>query len=189
MVFIASFFSFGDRGASDFCHWCENIGTFAKFPTKHSKQQCLRAEEAPPNAHSSVDNQAPNLQDKNPPAGDYWNKTTPLHLAAQSGHLDVIEYMSSFVKDINQADSYGWTPIHLAAEYGHIDVVKWYTKNLDDPNPGLLSNDEFNGSTPMHSAAKNGHFDIVKFLASLLTDKNPSDDNGATPLHGLHWIC
>ena len=110
---------------------------------------------------------------------------TPLHLATRNGHLSIIEFMVPHLNgDINPARGDGMTVLHVAAIYGHINIVTFYTSNLDNPNPGMISNDEFRGRTPLHHAAQQGHLEVVKHLCNLLQNKNPSDDNArSTPLH------
>ena len=122
-----------------------------------------------------------NAKNKNPVIGA--NNATILHLAAQFGQLDIIKYIAPFVTNINPKDGDGWTPMASAAIHGHLDIVKWYAKVLEDPNPAMIRNDEFNGTTPMHMAAQKGHYDIFVFLSQLVNDTNPSDQNGFTPLH------
>jgi len=131
------------------------------------------------------------LDDKNPKAGprEYPNgltldQVTPLHLAACAGNLPVIEFLVPHLNgDINPATSDGFTVLHYAAFFGHLNVVAYYTGILDNPNPGLISNNASRGMTPLHYAALEGHLEVVKHFCNLLEDKNPSDDNGDTPLH------
>ncbi|OJJ94689.1 hypothetical protein ASPACDRAFT_48596 [Aspergillus aculeatus ATCC 16872] len=51
---------------------------------------------------------------------------TPLHLAAQRGHLGIVRLllMAPQPVDVNARDRFGSTPLHLASENGHVEVVR-----------------------------------------------------------------
>ena len=59
-------------------------------------------------------------------------KFTPLHLASQNGHLDVVRYFTT-VHHCNPLvkNSYNATPLHLAALKGKLDVVKFFIEDLN----------------------------------------------------------
>ena len=84
--------------------------------------------------------------------------STPLHNAAQKGHLDVVEYLITQHKcDTMCKDNQGSTPLHNAAQEGHLDVVEYLiTQHKCD----TMCKDN-QGSTPLHNAAHNGHLDVV----------------------------
>jgi ankyrin repeat protein len=46
----------------------------------------------------------------------------PLHLAAESEHVEVIRELLSNGANVDIADNDGQTLLHLAAESGHVDV-------------------------------------------------------------------
>lgn len=56
--------------------------------------------------------------------------STPVHMAAANGHLEVVKYLLSIVprdqaiKLANQKNEIGNTPLHWAAFNGHLEVVK-----------------------------------------------------------------
>merc|ERR1712004_578899 len=111
---------------------------------------------------------------------------TPLHFAAQQGHLDVVKFLTARIEDKNPADDDGYTCLHGASEKGQLNIFKYYKEELNytDINPGQVSDEEkLNGRTPLHWAAQHGHFELAKYIIEGLDNKNPSDANGATPLH------
>ena len=63
------------------------------------------------------------------PDKDGW---APLHYAATSGHLDIVEYLISKEVDIDAQSPSNTTPLMMAARYGHIKVVKYLLDNQAD---------------------------------------------------------
>ncbi|KAE8327260.1 ankyrin repeat-containing domain protein [Aspergillus sergii] len=50
---------------------------------------------------------------------------TPLHIAAQCGHLGVVRLLLTTEHiDVNARDHHGSTPLHVASEKGHVEVVQ-----------------------------------------------------------------
>ena len=126
----------------------------------------------------------PKLVNKNPKDED---GLTPLHLACQNGHIDVVRHYEEFSEDMNPKAEGRWQgrlPLHFAAENGHFEIVQHLVQFLgDDINPC-----QTNGMSVLHLAAKQGHLQIVSYFTEKLEDMNPaqkSDDefNGKTPLH------
>ena len=142
------------------------------------------------------------LEDKNP-----GNKsgTTALHLAAESGHLEIYQFIMCKVENKNPAkqpvaNKYGAregsqeTPLHIAARNGHLEICRLIMDSLENKNPA----DE-NGTTPLHISARIGYYKICELIinnienenvdginrwsACTLEIKNPGDIGGATPLH------
>jgi len=59
---------------------------------------------------------------------------TPLHYAAQNGHLSVVEYLVNQKADINAKDYGKMTPLHYAAQNGHLSVVEYLINQKADIN-------------------------------------------------------
>ena len=53
---------------------------------------------------------------------------TPLHFAAENGHLSVVEYLVNQKADMNAKDKYNWTPLHYASQNDHLSVVEYLKK-------------------------------------------------------------
>ncbi|CAG2203955.1 unnamed protein product [Mytilus edulis] len=87
---------------------------------------------------------------------------TPLMLAAERGHLEVVMYLVSQGSQLEatSTDHDGMTPLMLAAERGHLEVVMY----LASQGSQLEATDTLNGYTALHHAAGNGHIDVTKWL-------------------------
>ena len=77
--------------------------------------------------------------------------STLLHMAAQQGHLDVVQCLiAKFGADVNKAKNDGATPLYCAVEGGHLGVVRC----LVEENGADLNQAMHNGQTPLMAAAK-----------------------------------
>ena len=86
-------------------------------------------------------------QNKNP--GEGWGSgSTPLHGAAENGHLEVCSLIIDAIDNKNPADAYGNTPLHAAARSGHLEVVRLIVENITDKSPA-----NNNGKTPLDVAS------------------------------------
>ena len=94
----------------------------------------------------------------NPPAG--WCNRTPLHLAAQVGHIRICKLILEEVEERSPRENLqGDTPLHYAARKGHLEVYKLIADSVQDKNPV----DKY-GNTPFHSFARKGNFAACKFI-------------------------
>jgi ankyrin repeat protein len=105
---------------------------------------------------------------------------TPLLIAAQKGHLEVVKYLvTQGQAAVNQATNDGATPLLIAAQKGHLEVVKYLVaQGKADVNQAYEDS-----ATPLFVAAQEGHLEVVKYLvAQGQAAVNQADEDGATPL-------
>lgn len=105
--------------------------------------------------------------------------TTPLHLAARDGMLDLIDilYQHGASTDEKDEDKIGGNyPIHLAASNNHPECVNRLL------NGGANANVKNSfGQTPLHIACRYGFTDVVETLLSKGADPNMRDSMGYPP--------
>ena len=109
---------------------------------------------------------------------------SPLHIAAEFGHLSLCEFILKVTKDKNpglkNGDIEGWTPLHEAAQGGHLLISYMIMNEIKDKSPK-----DVNGCTPLHAVASGGHLETFKMIMIMnkVADINPRDNDGTTPLH------
>ena len=100
-------------------------------------------------------------------------KQTPLHTAAQYGHLDVASYLLLQQKvEPCQVDRYNRNALHYACIGGNPDIVKLLLKEMKEYSEDYshLVEKTLTGQTPLHIAARYGHLKIVEFLILVLVN-------------------
>ena len=102
--------------------------------------------------------------------------TSPLLVAAEMGHKDVVQLLLNRGAKANMVNQHGQTPLHLAAWSGHPKVAKLLLDRGADPNIR-------DGFTPLHYAAFKGHKDAVKLILDSRAEPNMVNEMGDTPLH------
>jgi ankyrin repeat protein len=103
---------------------------------------------------------------------------TPLHFAAEIGHLEFAQILLERNADVNSQNKHGSTPLLLASELGHPDLVQLLLGRSAD----LYLRDS-DGDTPLHCAAVGGKLEVARILLKLNVDVNSRDLKGSTPLH------
>ena len=106
-------------------------------------------------------------------------KNTPLHLAAQYGHIDMVDLLLSKGASIEAKCPYGKTPLHYAAQGDHTETIKLLLKRGASIEAKLGS-----GRTPLHWAAYHGRTKAVRLLLEKGAPINTRNNkNNQTPLH------
>ena len=114
--------------------------------------------------------------------------SSPLVLAAQRGHTDIVKYIvKSYSKILNleQATSVvidesvieGATALWTSATLGKLSIVKYLVEQGADINHGTKSQ-----STPIRGAAYDGHLNVVKYLQEKGADIHVPNHCGQSPL-------
>jgi len=104
---------------------------------------------------------------------------TPLWIASEYGHIEVVELLLEAGSDVNAARrTDGVTSLMISSQKGHIEVVKLILEAGGDVNTT-----ERDGRTSLWSASTAGHTDVVKLLLKSGALVNAArKTNGATPL-------
>lgn len=86
---------------------------------------------------------------------------TPLMLAAQNGHAEVVKLLLEHGAYVDASDIGSVRPLQMAAEAGHVEVVALLLEAGADPDNvhGLLN------LTALQCAAAGGHTEVVKLLS------------------------
>lgn len=87
------------------------------------------------------------------------NKSTPMHIAVEFGHVDIVKILLHYKEEKNSKDKDMRTPFAIAASNGHIEILNILLKNGADIN----SKDK-EGNSALHCAAINGYPDIITIL-------------------------
>jgi ankyrin repeat protein len=106
------------------------------------------------------------------------NQKTPLHLALESGHIDIASYLIERGADINLKDNDKASPLHNAAYLGNLEIVDLLLKK----GATSLNEGNFRGQTPLHFACERGHPEVVTRLLDAGADIEAKDMIGRTPL-------
>lgn len=103
---------------------------------------------------------------------------TPLHAAAERGHVHCIKVLVKCGAAINAKDLNGRRPIHIAAAKGHDKTVKALIRRH-----AHINKKDTAGRTPLHLAAQYGSQDACKALLEAGATRDRPDTSGYTPLH------
>ena len=137
--------------------------------------------------------------------------STPLHLAASQGYLEICRLLLERNADLHGRDNSGNTPLHLAASMGRLEIAhillerdaEVNSQNDDGSTPFLRASasgsldvaqllldhsanvhmQDKSGNTPLHFAASGGHLKVARMLLELNAEVNSLNDKRSTPLH------
>ena len=95
---------------------------------------------------------------------------TCLHYAALFDRLDVFQYISENVSNINpeaKGDRRKLTPLHLAAQHGNFEICKLIIDGIEDLSPR-----DHNNHTPYDYARRKGYSDICLYIDKARNQRN-----------------
>ncbi|XP_065334666.1 uncharacterized protein LOC135935955 [Cloeon dipterum] len=118
---------------------------------------------------------------------------TYLHLAAERGDLEALQFWVELGGDLDVVDDEGSTALHFAARGGHLQFVNGLldhiTKNAKNSVESVLEKraranrcDNF-GRTPLHFAASSKNVDLVQMLLDIDADLTLTDLEGKNAMH------
>ncbi|KAN0136205.1 Ankyrin repeat-containing domain protein [Lactarius tabidus] len=118
-----------------------------------------------------------NPQHVNGPIGLDDNFNTPLHLASQGGHFEIVQELLTRGADITAQNQNQMTPLHLAPR-----IMAEIVQILVDHGADVTALD-MTHSTPLHLASFSGIPEIVRILLENGADVNAKNETYSTPLH------
>lgn len=96
---------------------------------------------------------------------DFIKKSTPLHLAAAEGSVDMVTMMLGTAQGRKAAlerNRYGDVPLHLAARYGQIGLTKVL---LEDESGNVAAQSlDYKGRSPKDLARGKGHDPVIQVI-------------------------
>ena len=109
------------------------------------------------------------------------NGFTPMHYAAQSGYLKIVEFLvdKTAEDDKLMTTNERWTTLHLSSKGGHRALCEYFIviRHID-----VNCRDIF-GYTPLHYACEIGNIEVVRCLLKAGADPSivSTDDDPLTP--------
>ena len=102
---------------------------------------------------------------------------TPILIAAQNGHIEVVRFLIKKGVDVKKAMKSGATPLFVAAQNGILEVADCLVAH----DKSLVNMSLHNGTSPFYVAAQNGHLKVVTFLYEKNADIWKQSCGGASP--------
>ncbi|XP_071794029.1 uncharacterized protein [Asterias amurensis] len=109
---------------------------------------------------------------------------TPLHLAAENGMTDAMDYLISVKCNKLARTSDGSTALHLAAKRGQIDMVNLLLVHELEVD---IRNEE--GMTPLLFAAEEGHANVVELLLTHKAGCNVKANEKRKEMAAIHFAA
>ncbi|KAK3598060.1 hypothetical protein CHS0354_042433 [Potamilus streckersoni] len=106
-----------------------------------------------------------------------WLGTSPLHFAAQYGHLSTAEVLLRAGISRDARTKVDRTPLHVAAQEGHVEIVQLLLQHAAD-----IDAKDMLKMTPLHWATEKGHIPVIECLLKQGADVNCENKFDKTPL-------
>lgn len=103
---------------------------------------------------------------------------TPLMVAAQEGHVRVVEALLHHGAGANLSCERGWTALMACCGHGHLAIAR----TLVGAGAEIDAQDR-DGISPLNTAAHGGHFAVVEYLIGAGARVKCPDEGGLCPLH------
>lgn len=108
----------------------------------------------------------------------YEDNVTPLMLAGQAGHIDIVEYLISKGANPNAASSSTGLPVlSSVVRNNDLAIAEYLIRNGAE-----IYKADYNGRQPLHHAVIGGYYQMADMLLYYDAPVNVSDSNGNTPL-------
>lgn len=108
---------------------------------------------------------------------DSW---TPLNLASNAGHADIVDILLKRGANAETASKNGWTPIIRASRRGHIEVVRLLLTKVSKAHVNSGSRYDW---TALEAACMGGHMTVVECLLQSGAQPNTRSRDGRTAFH------
>lgn len=105
-----------------------------------------------------------------------WLGSSPLHMAAQYGHLATAEVLLRAGISKDARTKVDRTPLHIAAQEGHVDIVELLIKHGAEVDAKDMLR-----MTPLHWAVERGHMKVILCLLKHNADTNSLNKFNKTP--------
>jgi ankyrin repeat protein len=113
------------------------------------------------------------------------NGTTPLHIGAQNGNLDILDTLCSVVADLDPVNQWGETPLLIGARCGDLAVV---THLLDTHHHFVAAQADVvdnTGKGLLHHAVLSGQLDLVN---TILVNKDGDNRRFSFPPFDINHV-
>ncbi|KAG8560240.1 hypothetical protein GDO81_014854 [Engystomops pustulosus] len=127
-------------------------------------------------ARCGEDDEVRQLMQNGAPFTTDWLGTSPLHLAAQYGHVSTVKVLLQAGISRDARTKVDRTPLHMAATEGHTHIVDLLIKNGANINAKDMLE-----MTALHWATEHNHQDVVDLLIKNGADVNIQSKFGKTP--------
>eukprot|EP00438_Fugacium_kawagutii_P018955 Skav220471 [mRNA] locus=scaffold96:135473:136303:+ [translate_table: standard] len=104
---------------------------------------------------------------------------TPMHYAAEYGHLNLVQLLLEADSDKDASDNLRVTPLLFASYNGHIEVVRLLIAAGANTNQATTPD----GTTPLYLASAKGHLEVVRLLIAAGANPDQAATDSETPLY------